>query len=624
MGMKRYIPLLLLLVTVALGIATVKAAPVTTYTVFVNYTMYTGTAPAAGSTYWFNFTITPSLDVVIVTVEDLGGASQRTVYVDNVAVTLPYKLKAGETHRVAVKVYFPSALTVAWFGKTILAYNRTEDVNLQVKYVGYGFDSVSYGSYVGSVDNVATLTVKLDTPYTMGVTHTFSSVSTVVWLRFHPAMPIKGYTGTAYYTTTFNAYTIGSQPAGTDSYTISNNPVTVTVDCPPPVGLYELVWYVSWGGLTEKMLGAPGTPTPNKNYARLVGATFTWKFTPNATYFPTTKVDEYLLVNGSKASSLALSKKGLYNATFVNIGKMNTTFYGVLAYLPPVVRAGTMYVYAAELKVNVLSQVGTVGAPSPGFTLSLAGANAPGYFALQVKVPEGVVTVEKAEGVAWNRTVLPGIAKDVKTSLDADKLVYTVNYTYTLYYAPIVGGVNFLGAWGIEETPSLTPTSPTIATLTASKPVVLNATRNVIRVLDSAGNDVSFVGKAIAIKSSGTYTVKLETVIKVVNLYQGKKIPATVRLYDAKGLRLAEKTGEEVTFTVEPGLLYTVESDNGNEVLTQRVTPTQDVDVTMEFTKPPAVVIPWEWVWLALAIVFLVVLIYFAKRLKEGLEIVVG
>ncbi|MCC6050788.1 MAG: hypothetical protein LM580_08780 [Thermofilum sp.] len=263
----------------------------------------------------------------------------------------------------------------------------------------------------------------------------------------------------------------------------------------------------------------------------------------------------------------------------------------------------------------------------PPFQLELApGAAKDGvrYFNLLIKVPEGALVVEKAEAVRFDGAVQAGIASTVETAENLTTYQYLVNYTYALHR---VEGAGLLKAvWGIEGAPTVSSSTPTVHYVSTGKPFVVEADRPLIRVLDSAGGDVAFVGGAVAVSKSDTYTVKLVTYLKVVNTYEGKPVDALVTVRDAKtGLILFQKRGGEVTFELEPQVSYLVESSTGAETLTAKTTLPQDTTMAFTFTKPPAVSINWEMVQTVAilvavaAVVALVIII--AKR---GVSIEIG
>jgi hypothetical protein len=155
------------------------------------------------------------------------------------------------------------------------------------------------------------------------------------------------------------------------------------------------------------------------------------------------------------------------------------------------------------MTVKTLKAVASHSAPEsykPPFQIELAPGAAKGgirYCKLVIMVPEGAVTVEKVEAVKFDGTVLAGFASTVKTAENLTTYQYLVNYTYALHR---VEGAGLLKAvWSVESTPTVSST-PVIHYVTAGKPLVVEADRSIVRVLDSAGGDV-------AASKSDTYTV---------------------------------------------------------------------------------------------------------------------
>jgi hypothetical protein len=283
-----------------------------------------------------------------------------------------------------------------------------------------------------------------------------------------------------------------------------------------------------------------------------------------------------------------------------------------------------------SMTVETLKVVASYAAPAgykPPFQIELApGAAKDGirYFNLLIKVPEGAVTVENAEAVRFDGTVLAGFASTVNVAENLTTYQYLVNYTYALTR---VEGAGLLKAvWGIESAPTVSSSTPTVHYVATGKPFVVEADRPIVRVLDSAGSDVAFAGGAVAASKSDTYTVKLATYLKVVNTYEGKPVDALVTVRDARtGLILYQRRGGEVTFELEPQVSYLVESTTGAETLTARTTLPQDTTLTFAFTKPPAVPINWEMIQTIAMLVAVVAVVALAIVIaKRGVSIEIG
>jgi len=336
----------------------------------------------------------------------------------------------------------------------------------------------------------------------------------------------------------------------------------------------------------------------------------------------------YVYDNGSQVSSEWTPKAGKHSiaANALITAKVSN----------PVVYSGFKIAVPGFLGINTTMTVETLKvvtsytAPEgykPPFQIELApGAIKDGfrYFNLLIKVPEGAVTVEKAEAIKFEGTVLTGMASTVKITENLTTYQYLVNYTYTLTRTE---GAGLLKAvWGIESTPTVSSSTPVIHYVTTGKPFVVEADRSLIRVLDSSGNDVAFAGGAVAASKSDTYTVKLVTYLKVTNTYEGNPVDALVTVRDAKtGLILYQKRGGEVTFELEPQVSYIIESTTDSETQTARTTLPQDTAISFTFTKPPAVSINWEMVQTIAVIVAVIAIIALVIIIaKRGVSIEIG
>jgi hypothetical protein len=336
----------------------------------------------------------------------------------------------------------------------------------------------------------------------------------------------------------------------------------------------------------------------------------------------------YVYDNGTQVSAPWAPKAGKHSVAAVALATVkvsNPVIYNALKIAVP----GFLGVNTT-MTVETLKVVASCTAPEgykPPFALELApGAVKDGirYFNLLIKVPEGAVTVEKAEGVKFDGTVQAGMASTVKVTENLTVYQYLVNYTYAL--SRVEGAGLLKAVWGIEGAPTVSSSTPVLHYVSTAKPFVVEADRPLVRVLDSAGSDVAFAGGAVAASKSDTYTVKLVTYLKVVNTYEGKPVDALVTVRDARtGLILYQRRGGEVTFELEPQVSYIVESTTGAETQTARTTLPQDTAITFTFTKPPAVSINWEMVQ-AIAVIIAVVavvalVIVIAKR---GVSIEIG
>jgi hypothetical protein len=336
----------------------------------------------------------------------------------------------------------------------------------------------------------------------------------------------------------------------------------------------------------------------------------------------------YVYDNGTQVGNPWTPKAGKHTVAanaLVTVKVSNPVIYSALKIAVP----GFLGI-DTTMTVETLKVVTSYTAPEgykPPFRLELApGAVQAGVrnFNLLIKVPEGAVTVEKAEGVKFEGTVLTGMASTVKVTENLTTYQYLVNYTYTLTRTE---GAGLLKAvWGIESTPTVSSSTPVLHYVTTGKPFVVEADRSIIRVLDSAGSDVAFAGGAVAASKSDTYTVKLVTYLKVTNTYEGKPVDALVTVRDAKtGLILYQRRGGEVAFELEPQVSYVIESTTDSETQTARTTLPQDTAISFTFTKPPAVSINWEMVQtIALIVAVIAIIALVIIIAKRGVSIEIG
>jgi hypothetical protein len=330
--------------------------------------------------------------------------------------------------------------------------------------------------------------------------------------------------------------------------------------------------------------------------------------------------------NGTAVGASWAPKAGKHGLAVIHVGSKRVA----LPFFVTDATAPSFNATYTTMTVETLKVVASYAAPEgykPPFALELApGAVKDGLrnFNLLIKVPEGAVTVEKAEAIKFDGTVQTGMASTVEVTENLTTYQYLVNYTYALNR---VEGAGLLKAvWGIESTPTIASSTPVIHYVTTGKPFVVEADRPIIRVLDSTGGDVAFAGGAVAASKSDTYTVKLVTYLKVTNTYEGKPVDALVTVRDAKtGLILYQKRGGEVTFELEPQVSYIIESTTDSETQTARTTLPQDTAVSFTFTKPPAVSINWEMVQTIAVIVAVIAIIALVIIIaKRGVSIEIG
>jgi hypothetical protein len=174
------------------------------------------------------------------------------------------------------------------------------------------------------------------------------------------------------------------------------------------------------------------------------------------------------------------------------------------------------------------------------------------------------------------------------------------------------------------ETTSIS-TDKVYLTVTATKPFLLHSTRKVMRITGTSvgdinighSNDIYFAG----VTTSDTYTVKLATKLLVKNIYEGKPINAKVTVYDTKGNIIAQASGEQVTFDLEPLVTYVVQGDNGAEKLSKTLYLSDDMEVTFTYTTAPAFTIPMDYVYLVFLAIIAFAILYLVWKIRKGVSI---
>jgi hypothetical protein len=199
-------------------------------------------------------------------------------------------------------------------------------------------------------------------------------------------------------------------------------------------------------------------------------------------------------------------------------------------------------------------------------------------------------------------------------------------YNVTINYNVVVNGVThpYVDKVYTFETVSIS-TDKVYLTVTATKPFLLHSTRKVVRITGTSvgdinigsNNDIYFAG----VSTSDTYTVKLATKLLVKNLYEGKPISAKVTVYDSKGNTIAQSTGEQVTFDLEPLNTYVVQGDNGVEKQSKTLYLSDDMEVDFTYSTAPAFQIPMDYVYLAFLAIIAFAILYLVWKIRHGVSI---
>jgi hypothetical protein len=196
-------------------------------------------------------------------------------------------------------------------------------------------------------------------------------------------------------------------------------------------------------------------------------------------------------------------------------------------------------------------------------------------------------------------------------------------YNVTISYNVVVNGLThpYVDKVYTFETVSIS-TDKVYLTVTATKPFLLHSTRKVMRITGTSvgdinigsSNDIYFAG----VTTSDTYTVKLATKLLAQNIYEGKPISAKVTVYDSKGNVIAQATGAQVTFDLEPLVTYVVQGDNGAEKQSKTLYLSDDVQVTFTYTTAPAFTIPMDYVYLAFLAIIAFAILYLVYKLRKS------
>jgi hypothetical protein len=313
------------------------------------------------------------------------------------------------------------------------------------------------------------------------------------------------------------------------------------------------------------------------------------------------------LVNNTAVNGFAFDKATLYK-------------WGVIAYrlyskdyVYPIINVTMGQV--TPKKLNVAYQL--VAPEQVPFTVKLRGdLTKVGMYPLDFVV--GGVTV----GTLTNteKVYIDGTVSTIGTyTVTETSDTYNVSITYNV----VVNGLThpYVDKVYTFETVSIS-TDKVYLTVTATKPFLLHSTRKVMRITGSSvgdinigsNNDIYFAG----VTTSDTYTVKLATKLLVKNLYEGKPVSAKVTVYDAKGNVVAQASGEQVTFDLEPLVTYVVQGDNGAEKQSKTLYLSDDMEVDFTYSTAPAFTIPMDYVYLAFLAIIAFAILYLVWKLRKG------
>ena len=226
-----------------------------------------------------------------------------------------------------------------------------------------------------------------------------------------------------------------------------------------------------------------------------------------------------------------------------------------------------------------------------------------------------VGTLSNTERVYIDGTVSTIGTYSVAETSDAYNVTITYNVAVNALTHPFVDKVYTF------EPVSIT-TGKVYLTLSTSKPFLLHSTRKVMRITGSTVGDVNIGSNGdvyfAGVTASDTYTVKLATQLLVKNLYNGQPVDAKVTVYDTKGNVIAQSTGKQVTFQLEPTVTYLVQGDNGAEKQSKNVYLSDDMEVTFTYSTEPAFQIPMDYVYLAFLAIIAFALVYLVWKLRKG------
>ncbi|MEM4043954.1 MAG: hypothetical protein QXU60_06075 [Sulfolobales archaeon] len=320
----------------------------------------------------------------------------------------------------------------------------------------------------------------------------------------------------------------------------------------------------------------------------------------------------FYFLNGTGSAEVKPAREGFYNLTVIWLPTVWYPANSPANNMP--VPSGVLFVFkhTADLHVFKLALLND-DAPE-GVVVRYAG-QAPA-FDISISFGNYKVSYPGVAELFFNVTVKgvkhsPVLSKNYTSHVAELKpgLAYTVvNETGTRFNrVVIVGGSG-----------SAYFTSPLVAEVTVrdSFAIIADSPKPVIKAY-TGGRATTFAGNIVPTRVDGTYEVKLAANLKVVNVYQGKKIEATVEVLK-DSVTIARSRGTEVEFTLEPLQTYTVRGDNGNEVVSVITTVLDDDILQLVYAKPPAFFIPLE---LIIAVLLLLIVLLLAIAVVRGFKL---
>ena len=572
---KRIVSLLIALIVLSsmlLAVQPVKAEPtinaVVPAVVKLDWYVYTS---SAGSE-WVNFTATLSQKMAL-TFTLISNSAVGKLLIDSNDYTSQATGKVvldSGTHTIAIKFTYSGATSGDIYIN--LNYNLTFPWTIKLDDSGYPYTSltfkhgVSLGPYPGA--------------------------SSVPPFGYRAEIDFKGNT-VAYITADKGQWVASGTKALVNFGTSLTDNVALTVGFKATSVSKSLIRVVDNFGVAVNKL-------PNEFSRILVGSILTVQpLVSNLTIIH--------LVNNTAVNSFTFDKATLYK-------------WGVIAYrlyskdyVYPIINVTMGQV--TPKKLNVVYQL--VAPEQVPFTVKLRGdLTKVGMYPLDFIV--GGVTV----GTLTNteKVYIDGTVSTIGT--------YTVTetpdtYNVTITYNVVVNGLThpYVDKVYTFETVSIS-TDKVYLTVTATKPFLLHSTRKVLRITGSSvgdvnigsNNDVYFAG----VTTSDTYTVKLATKLLVKNLYEGKPVSAKVTVYDTKGNVIAQASGDQVTFDLEPLVTYVVQGDNGAEKQSKTLYLSDDMEVDFTYSTAPAFTIPMDYVYLAFLAIIAFAILYLVWKLRKG------
>jgi hypothetical protein len=568
---------LLVLVSVLSVVQPVKAEPTVNAVVPAVVKLDWIVSTTGSDSEWVNFTASLSQNMAL-TFTLISGSSVAKLLIDNrdytSLATSKIVLKPG-THWIAINFTYSGAISGDIYIN--FNYNLTFPWTFKLDVFGYPYTSLtfkhglSFGAYPGS--------------------------SGVPPFIYKAEIDFKG-NNVAYVTADKGVWTQSDTKAvgliGSHSLPFADN-IALTVGFVASPVSKSLVRIVdNYGSAVNKF--------PNEFSRILVGSTLTVQpLESNLTIIH--------LVNNTAVDGFKFDKATPY-------------LWGVIAYrlysreyVYPIINASTSTDYITPKRLNVKYQL--VAPEQVPFSVKLRGdLTKVGIYPLDFIVNGVTVgTLTNTEKVYIDGTVSTiGTYTFTETSD-----TYNVSITYNV----VVNGLThpFVDKVYTFETASIS-TDKVYLTITTTKPFLLHSTRKVMRITGNSvgdinigsNNDIYFAG----VTTSDTYTVKLATKLLVKNLYDGKPISAKVTVYDAKGNIIAQASGQQVTFDLEPLNTYVAQGDNGAEKQSKTLYLNDDIEVIFTYSSAPAFTIPMDYVYLAFMAVIASAILYLVWKLRKG------